>query len=306
MSWSYLFKRFFGFFVSVLAILLIVFFAVRLLPGDPATYILGEMADPRDIENLKIALGLNKSFLAQFLDFASDFLKADLGVSISRNKPVLDLVFTYLGSSFLLSLTSLLLATVFATTVVFLFQYFRSSTPFFLLVTSFFSSVPIFLIAPFGILFFAIRLKLLPVSGSESWAHFVLPSLSLALVLFSPLARLMRSTFHSELKNDYVRTARAKGGSESRVLWVHVLKNSLIPIVVVWAQMWGSVIAGAVVTETLFDWPGLGKLFYGAFQSRDYPLIQGVVICVAIIYSGMQLLVDFLCLRIDKRMEFKS
>jgi ABC-type dipeptide/oligopeptide/nickel transport system permease component len=306
MSWLYFSKRLLGFSFSVLSIIVIVFFAVRFLPGDPATYILGEMAHPSDIANLRMSLGLDKPLSIQFMDYCLKLTHGDLGLSVSRNKPVLNLIVTYLKSSFYLSLTSLLVATFFAVLIVFIFKKNSQATPIFLMTTSFFSSLPIFLVAPFGILYFSIRLKILPVSGSETWSHFLLPSFCLGLVLFSPLARLMRSTFLAEYRNDYVRTIRSKGGSEYRVLWVHVFKNALVPIFLMWAHMWGGIVAGAVVTETLFDWPGLGKLFYGAFQSRDYPLIQGVVLCVAILYSFLQLLVDFVSAKIDRRMEFQK
>jgi peptide/nickel transport system permease protein len=176
----------------------------------------------------------------------------------------------------------------------------------FFIFTAVFSSVPIFLVAPFGILFFSIKLKVLPVSGADSLWHYILPCVSLGLVMFAPLARLMRATILAEAKKDYVRTARAKGLNEFRVIWKHVVKNALVPVFFMWAQLWGSIMAGAVVTETLFDWPGIGKLFYSAFQSRDYPLIQGVVIAVALIYSALQFLVDMVSAQIDKRIEFQK
>jgi ABC-type dipeptide/oligopeptide/nickel transport system permease component len=307
MDWTYLSKRIFGFLFSVFLIVTTVFFLIRSLPGDPAVYVLGELADPRDIEALRVEMGLTKPISVQYFEYLNKLFMGDLGVSISRNKNVVSLVTRYFASSMWLASGSLLVATFLAmiSVILFLRDSRKRSFGFFIL-TSVFSSAPLFFWAPFGILFFSIKLRLLPVSGADSIQHFILPSFCLGLVLFPTLARLLRATLLNELKSEYIRTAFAKGLGATKVVWIHAFKNTLVPTFLMWANLWGSVLAGAVVTETLFDWPGLGKLFYGAFQSRDYPLIQGIVIAVAVIYSLMQLLVDLVNVKIDPRMRVQE
>ena len=287
----------------IVIVVTFVFFLMKMIPGDPVELMLGDTASAADRDHLRKLLGLDRPLLAQYLKFWKDLFVGGWGQSISHSKSVLSLILDKFAATLILALSSLSVALF----VSFPFGVWAAkkrgsiwdSAITILSLSG--MSLPIFVVAPGAILLFSIRLRWLPVSGTGSILHLVLPSLCLGFGLSGVLMRMLRASMLDHLNEDYVRTARSKGLSETRVLFSHVLSNALLPVVTVLGGMLGSLLAGAVVTESLFDWPGIGKLFFSAFQSRDYPLVQGIVLWIAMSYVGIHLVMDLAYAWLDPR-----
>ena len=305
---AFLFRRFLSTLPVLFGVATLVFLLLHVIPGDPVALMLGDYATPEDLAQTRTRLGLNDPLLVQYGNFWLGIFNGTWGHSFSYDAPVLDLILERFGSTVYLALSSL----GFAICLSFSLGVYSASrrhswadhvaTLWALLGLS----LPIFVVAPIAVLVFSIYLRWLPVAGSESWLHLVLPSLCLGFGLTGILTRMVRSCMLEILGEDFVRTARAKGLHERVILWRHVLRNALLPVMTLLGNMLGGLFAGALITETLFDWPGIGRLFYSGVQQRDYPLIQGGVIWVALCYVLINALVDIAYALVDPRIRIFS
>ncbi len=284
-------------------VLSVTFFLLHLVPGDPVSLLLGEGAEESDRLALRQTLGLERPLVDQYFTYVLQLAKGNWGESISHRLPVLDLILERFPSTLLLTLTSLTFATLVSVPIGLGTAAYRGRWPdrlgMFLALMG--HSVPLFVIAPLVVLAFAIDLPLLPVSGSGTWAHLVLPTFCLGFGLCGLLSRMLRSSAVDVVGSMHVRAARSRGIGPWRLYSRYILKVSVLPVLSVWGGLLGGLLGGAVVTETLFDWPGLGRLFYTAFQARDYPLIQGIVLWISVVYVGIQVLLDFAYAGLDPR-----
>jgi len=304
---SFLIRRCLASLLAIFGVSLMVFLLIHFIPGDPVDLLLGEAASAQDKMNYRKILGLNLPLYEQYFLFVKN-LFSTWGYSFSRGGDVLPLIWSRFPSTLVLAVSGLVMGLLMSLPVG-IYTALKKDTLFerILSVGALSGmSLPIFILAPLLTLFFAIRLKWFPVAGYGTFSHLVLPSFALGLGLFGVLTRMIRSSFLDVLGEDYLRTARAKGLSPIRIVGIHAMKNALIPVVTMLGNIFGGLLAGAVLTETLFDWPGIGKLFYSAFQSRDYALIQGIVLWISLSYFLVNLLVDFLYFIIDPRIQING
>ena len=291
---SYILRRL-GFSVFVLwGAVTIVFAAIRLAPGDPAQLMLGTDASAADIAALRQRLGLDRPLPVQYGRYLLDALRLDFGSSLRLDQPALQAVAERLGATGQLALAAMLLAVAIS----FPLGIAAALRPRSLVdrIVSILSllgqSVPSFWLGIMFILLFARQLRLLPSSGAESWQHLVMPALTLALPLVGVLTRLVRSGLLEVLHEDYVRTARAKGLAPRSVVTRHALMNMLIPVITLIGLQLGHLLGGAVIVETVFAWPGVGRLLVEAISNRDYPLVQAAILLVTIGFITINFLVD--------------
>lgn len=301
--------------LSVMFILLVIVFVIaRVIPGDPAGIMLGPDATPEDIAQLRTELGLDEALLDQFLLYASGILHGDIGHSIFLNAPVTELLWQRAEPTLLLALFSLAIAVLVAVPAGIIAAYWRGSIIDHL-VSGFAilgASVPSFWLGLMFMQIFAMQLGWFPTSGyggphADFWTrlnYLALPSLTLGLTSSALISRFTRSAMLDVLQEDFVRTARSKGMSEFGVVMKHALKNALVPIFTVIGITAALLVSGAIVTETVFNLPGLGNLVVSAVLRRDYPVIQGTLLIVAGIYVIFNLIVDLLYLAIDPRVRY--
>ncbi len=301
--------------VLVMAIVAIfIFLLLRIAPGDPVAILVGDNASPAQITAIRQKLGLDDSLFVQFWRWASAVLVGDLGVSIFSNEPVSKLVLQRLEPTLSLALTTSLLAIILAVGAGVLAAWkvgtWIDRTVMALSVASF--SVPVFVVGYLLIYVFAIQLKWLPVQGYApladgivTWArHLVLPSIALGLAYVALIARITRTAMLDVLAEDYIRTAHAKGAATTPILLKHALKNAGVPIVTVIGIGVALLIGGVVITETVFNIPGIGRLVVDAIQQRDYPIIQGVILLFSGVYVIVNLIVDLSYTLIDPRIRY--
>ena len=281
----------------------LVFLLLHVIPGDPVDLMLGDSAAKADTEALRAQLGLDLSLGRQYVRFWARLFDGTWGQSFSHARPVLTLILERFPLTLSLTCASLLVALAVSFPLGMVAARRRGAwvDTAAMSVAVLSASVPMMILGPLAILVFSILLRWLPVSGAGTVWHLLLPAGCLGVGVSGLLARMLRSSVIDSLSEDFVRTARAKGLSERRVLWTHALRNALLPVLTVLGNLVGSLLAGAVLTETIFDWPGLGRLFYSAFQARDYPLIQGIVLWIALVFVTINLLVDIAYAWVDPR-----
>lgn len=292
--------------IVVWAVVTLVFLLIHLVPGDPVRNALGDNATAEQVAELKQQLGLDRSLGEQYLNYLYDLSRGELGVSlvnpadhvfdkvIARYPATLELAFTGLAVAILIAIP---LGVTAGTHQGKFIDNFAS------IVALLGISLPGFVLGPLAIYFFAIKLDWLPVAGRYGPEYLILPSFTLGAALAAVLTRMIRSSVIEELSEDYVRTARAKGLSERKVIYKHVLKNGLIPVVTVLGLQFGVLLAGAIITETIFSWPGLGRLMVDAINARDYPMVQGCILMIALTYIVANLLTDFAYRLLDPRIK---
>ena len=281
----------------------IVFALLRAVPGDPVEIMLGESAAPADVAELRRELGLDRPLVVQYGRFLAHAARGDLGRSIVYRAPVSHVIATrypatleLAGAAFLIALALALPLGVVAAVRP------RSALDRGARLASLAGvCLPSFWLGPLLILVFSLRLAWLPVSGRGGVAHLVLPAVTLGLGMAGILVRLTRTSMLAALREDYVRSARAKGAPERRVVLVHALRNALVPVTTVAGLQAGGLLAGAIITETIFAWPGLGRLVVQAIDARDYPLVQGCVLAIAASYVVVNTATDLLQRAIDPR-----
>jgi len=283
-------------------------FALVHLSGDPVLLMVSPDAPPDVVTTTRHALGFDRPLYEQFASYLGNALKGDLGVSLRMNRPVTTLILERLPATLHLTVAALVIAVMVAIPAGIVSAVKRGTLMDRLALAGAVAgqAVPIFWLALLLIAFFGVRLRWLPVYGSGSLAHFVLPSVSLSTIIMGRLARLVRSSMLEVLGQDYVRTARAKGVGEWRVLAVHALKNASIPIVTLLGLQFAQLLGGAVVTETIFAWPGIGRLVVEAIFNRDFPVVQGVVLVVSLIFVAVNLLVDLSYAVLDPRIRTET
>ena len=279
-----------------------VFLLIHLLPGDPVTQMMGEGASATDLSALRHAYGLDVPLPQQYLRYWWGIFHGDLGTSLRSHEPVLRLIAQRYPYTLLLSVLSLLLALAMAIPagLTSALRQGRAADRVLGLLSLVGLSFPNFALGPILIILFSIRLGWLPVSGAgagplfsvDTLLHLLLPAVTLALSLAAILTRMVRTSMLEELGQDYIRTARAKGLSESRVLYRHALRNALMPVLTVVGLQFGSLLAGAIVTETIFSWPGIGRLTISSIGNRDYAVVQGCTLAIGLTYLAANLLTD--------------
>lgn len=281
----------------------IVFLFLRMIPGDPVEAMLGEGAKAADIQAIRHELLLDRPFLAQYGLYLGGILRGDFGQSWSLKTPVSLLIWKRLPATALLALSAVAVAILLAFPMGFMAARKANSwTDRILMVFAVAGgAMPTFWLGPLLILLFSIALGWFPVSGYGTFAHLVLPALTLGTALTAILVRMLRSSLLEESHSDYVRTARAKGLSTNQALFRHALRNALLPVVTLLGLQFGSLLTGAIITETIFSWPGLGRLLIQAIYSRDYPLVQGCILVFALVYAIVNLAVDVLNSALDPR-----
>ncbi|HET9181264.1 MAG TPA: nickel ABC transporter permease [Candidatus Angelobacter sp.] len=274
----------------------VVFMLIHLVPGDPILQMLGEGASAADLQAARHAYGLDVPIGEQYINYWEDVLHGNLGRSLRFDQPVTELVLERYPQTMELTLASMIVALFISIPAGVRSARRRNRWDDRLL--SFVSllglSFPNFALGPILILFFAIYLGLLPVSGSGSPAHLVLPAITMGGALAAILTRMVRTAMLEELSHDYIRTARAKGLPEHVVVYKHALRNALIPVLTVVGLQFGALLAGAIVTETIFSWPGIGRLTIQAIGNRDYYLVQGCILMIGLTYVVVNFFTDFL------------
>ncbi len=278
------------------------------LSGDPVLLMVSSDAPPDVVATTRHALGFDRPLHEQFTDYVTRAARGDLGVSLRSSRPVAGLIRERLPATVELTVAALLIAVAVAIPAGIVSAVKRGSVVDRLAMVGAVAgqAVPIFWLALLLIAFFGVYLRWLPVFGRGSLAHLVLPAVSLSTVILGRLARLVRSSMLEVLGQDYVRTARAKGVGEVRVLAGHALKNAAIPIVTLLGLQFAQLLGGAVVTETIFAWPGIGRLVVEAIFNRDFPVVQGVVLVVSLIFVAVNLLVDLAYAALDPRIRTEA
>jgi peptide/nickel transport system permease protein len=278
----------------LLGVATLVFALIHFIPGDPAQAMLGEGASPADVAQLRERLGLDRPLLAQYASFLRGLLRGDLGVSLRNDQPVTQQILERMPATAELAFASMAVAVLIALPLGIIAAVWRGTLIDFSAMTMSLVgiSVPNFWLGPLLAIVFAVELGWLPVGGRGTMAHLVLPSVTLGAALAAILARMTRASLLEELREPYVLAARAKGVSRTRAVLHHALRNSLIPIVTILGLQFGVVLTGAVITETIFAWPGIGRLLIQSISFRDYPLVQGCVLLIAVTYVGVNLVTD--------------
>jgi len=273
----------------------VVFMLIHLVPGDPIQQMLGEGASAADLQAARHAYGLDVPIGKQYVNYWKGVLHGDLGRSLRFDQPVSKLVLQRYPQTMQLTIASMLVALLISIPAGVRSARRRNRWDDRLL--SFVSllglSFPIFALGPILILFFAIYLGLLPVSGSGSPAHLVLPAITMGGALAAILTRMVRTAMLEELSQDYIRTARAKGLPENIVVYKHALRNALVPVLTVVGLQFGALLAGAIVTETIFSWPGIGRLTIQAIGNRDYYVVEGCILMIGLTYVAVNFITDF-------------
>jgi peptide/nickel transport system permease protein len=287
----------------MLGVATLVFSLIHLVPGDPVQAMLGESASPTDIAELRAKLGLDRPLMVQYGAFLEGLITGDLGTSLRTNQPVAAAIGERLPATFELAIAAMTLAVLFAIPLG-IIAAARAGTRIDHVATTLALvgiSMPSFWLGPLLAIVFSVALGWFPVSGRGTPAHLVLPAVTLAAPLAAVLARMTRASLLEELRELYVRAARARGVSRFRAVMKHAFRNSLIPIVTVLGLQLGAVLTGAVITETIFAWPGVGRLLIQSISFRDYPLVQGCILLIATAYVSMNLLTDVLYGLLDPR-----
>ncbi len=310
----YILKRIVGMIVVIFLVLTIAFVIVRLAPGDPAALMLGPDATPEDTAALRTRLGLDQPILVQYLTFVGNAVRGDLGSSIFFNQPVVEVLAGRVEPTAFLSLFSLLISLVIATPIGIYAAYRRGSWLDQGAITAAMlaASIPSFWTGLMLQRYLATDLGWFPASGYggpdadffDRMGYLILPSIVLGIVNSALILRFTRASMLDILGEDYIRTARSKGMGEARVVLRHALKNAAIPIITVVGLTFALLVSGAVVTERVFNIPGMGNLVVGAVLRRDYPIIQGTLIVVATLYVVINLATDLLYLVVDKRVKY--
>jgi len=288
-------------------ILTMVFLLAHIVPGDPVAQMLGEGARAEDLTQLRHVLGLDLPLPVQYGRYLAGVLHGNLGESFRFQQPVLKVVAEHYPATLELAIVALLICALIGIPAGVLAAHKRGERTDHAVgvLTLFGLAVPNFALGPVLILLFSVVLGWLPVSGRGGVSHLILPAFTLGAALAAILTRMVRTTVIEELSADYVRTARAKGVSESGVLFRHALRNALIPILTILGLQFGTLLAGTIVTESIFSWPGIGRLAVQAIGARDYPLLQGCILLIAVSYVFVNLLTDLVYALVDPRVRFE-
>ncbi|RDI50337.1 glutathione ABC transporter permease GsiC [Microvirga subterranea] len=303
----YLVQRLIGILPVLLLISVLVFAFVHLLPGDPARLVAGQDATEQDVAVVRTALGLDRPLWEQYITYVGNVLQGDFGTSLKTRRAVSDEIGERFMPTFWLTVISMAWATVFGLVIGVSSAVRRGRWQDHggMLVAVSGISLPSFWLGLLLIDWFSVRLGWFPTSGYGTWAHFVLPSITLGAGVAAVMARFTRSSFIEIAREDYVRTARAKGVFERLVVWKHVLRNALIPIITMVGLQFGFLLGGSIVVETVFAWPGLGRLLVDSVSFRDYPVIQAEILLFSLEFILINLLVDVLYALVNPEIRYR-
>jgi peptide/nickel transport system permease protein len=296
-------SRFVSFFTVIFGVLLLTFLLIHLVPGDPVEVMLGESASTADRETLRADLGLNQPLISQFGSYLGQLAQGDLGSSIHTKTPIIELIKTRYPATLKLAALSLIIGLVIGIPLgIYAALKANHWQDFVVTIVSVrFSAMPAFWLGPMLMLVFAVWLGWLPVSGMESNTSIILPAITLGFGLSAILTRMTRTSLLEVLNDDFIRTARAKGLSEKTVIVKHALRAALLPIITIVGLQMGSLLAGTVITETIFSWDGIGRLLVESIEKRDYPVTQACVLVVALSYVLVNLFTDMIYRFADPR-----
>ena len=293
--------------VVVFGVSCLVFLMIHIIPGDPVEVMLGETASAADREALRRQLGLHQPLLTQFVEFVKGLFSFDLGESFHSKRAVRDVMAERVPASIELALASLVVAILIALPLGVIAAVRRGSRWDFMAMT--FSmlgvSIPNFVMGPLLILVFSVWMRWLPVSGRDGWESLILPSLTLGTAMAAILSRMVRATLLEGLEEDYIRTARAKGLHEGQIIIQHALRNATLPIITVIGLQLGTLLGGAVITEIVFSWPGVGHLTIESIQRRDYSMLQACVLVISFAYVFVNTATDILYAWLDPRVRLQ-
>ena len=304
---AFLLSRLLSLLTVVFGVITLVFFLIHIVPGDPVQVMLGESATPADQAQLREKLGLDQPLLQQWLNYLLQLQHGDLGHSLRSQEPIKDILLQRLPATLELAVAGLFIAILIAIplgSIAALRQntlYDQGAMIFSLLGVS----IPNFWMGPLLIVIFSLNLGWFPVSGREGWLSLVLPALTLGTALAAILARMVRATLLEVLHEDYIRTARAKGLNEITIVLHHALRNAALPIITILGLQLGTLLGGAVITETIFSWPGIGQLTIESIQQRDYPIVQACVLLISLSYVLVNTLTDLLYAWLDPRVRYR-
>ncbi len=292
----------------LIGVSILVFAIVRFIPGDPARAIAGVHASPEFIEQVRKELLLDEGLHVQYFVYMKNLLQGDMGRSTFTRRPVTVELRERLPNTLLLAVTAMGIATFLGMSAGIISATKRYSLfdNFSMLLALVGVAAPVFWLGVMFQLLFSVNLGWLPSGGIGSWKHLILPALTLGLATAALIARITRSSMLEVLRQDYITTARSKGLIERVVTYKHALKNALIPVVTVMGLQFGTLLGGAVLTETVFSWPGIGRLMVDSILARDYPVVQGAVLLLAIFFVMINLLVDVIYAFLDPRISYGS
>ncbi len=303
---TYIIRKLVGLPLILIGVSLLIFLALRALPGDPARLMAGPEATQEAVDNMRSRLGLDLSLPEQYAQFAYGAVQGDLGTSIRSKLPVTSEISERLPYTLALTLTAYLLAMAIGVPAGMLGAIYRHGWPdqmvMFLAIMG--ASIANFWLALMAMNTFSVKLGWLPLLGASSWKSFILPSVTLAVLPAALIARMTRSSMIEVLGQDFIRTARAKGVSVAAIYWRHALRNALIPIITIVGLNFGALIGGAVVTESVFNWPGIGRLLVDAVRYRDYPVIQGVTLVAVTGVVMANFIAELLIVTLNPRIRF--
>lgn len=307
----YIIKRFLSMIPVFIGVTFIVFFIMFFTPGDPASLLLGEEAPEAEVERMREIMGLNEPFLVQYGSFLINLVQLDLGVSFTTNRPVSQEILMRLPATARLATSAILVAIVIGV----IFGIIAATKQYTIfdggaMVTALLGvSMPNFWLGLMMILFFSVfwmnnfGYALFPSSGYATWRHMVMPAIVLGTAHAAFITRITRSSMLEVLRQDYIRTARSKGMSERAVIYIHALRNALMPVITMAGLRFGVLLGGSVVTESIFAIPGLGRLLIESVRQQNYSMVQGIILTYAIIFSLVNLAVDLLYAAIDPRIK---
>ncbi|MFH2133006.1 MAG: ABC transporter permease [bacterium] len=303
-------RYFFGRLISTIPVLfgitLFLFFMLRALPGDPAQVIAGEMATEQEVEIIRHQLGLDQPVIIQYQIFMTRLIQLDLGTSIRTQNPVTEEISPRLANTVLLALVATVIACLLGIPagIIAAVRPYTWMDNIVTILALFGMSMPAFWLGLMLIVIFSVNWQLLPVGGSGGIEYIVLPAITLAAMLIASIARNTRSSMMETMSQDYITTARAKGVVENTIIIRHALKNSFIPIITVIGLQFGALLGGPVLTETVFAWPGMGRLLVSSILGRDYPMIQGIILVFALLFVLTNILVDLIYVFLDPKVRY--
>ncbi len=302
---KYIGKRFLMMIPVILGISLILFMVMNLTPGDPARLILGENALPSDVAQLREEMGLNDNFAVRYVNYVKDALRGDLGKSYRTNIPVAEELFTRFPTTLKLAFWGMTIAVLIGIPIgiISAVKQYSIVDVMSLGAALILTSIPGFWLGLMLILLFSLKLDLLPATGIDTWRNFIMPAITLAAATMATLIRMTRSTMLEVIRQDYVRTARAKGAGETRIILKHALRNALLPVITLIGINFGIQLGGAIIIESVFAMPGLGSLMITSVRMKDAPMVMASVLFVAIVAGIVNLIVDILYMYIDPRIK---
>ncbi|MCX2863455.1 glutathione ABC transporter permease GsiC [Paucibacter sp. PLA-PC-4] len=304
---NYFLKRLLGLIPTLLIVAVLVFLFVHMLPGDPARLAAGQDADEQTVALVRQELGLDKPLHEQFVSYFGHMLTGEFGTSMRTRRPVATEIAERFMPTLLLTVSSMVWAVIFGMTIGIVSAVYRNQWPDRLGMTIAVSGIsfPAFALGMLLMQIFSVQLGWLPTVGADSWKHYILPSLTLGAAVAAVMARFTRASFVEVIQEDFVRTARAKGLNERKVIAKHCLRNALIPVVTMMGLQFGFLLGGSIVVEAVFNWPGLGRLLVDSVTQRDYPVIQTLVLLFSLEFILINLIVDLLYGYINPTIRYK-